>query len=107
MLFLTRPNNDFILRISANPLHESNELYNVNDRIDRVIVNTKNIAPQIYDFIDFISTSNLLDWIISTELKIRKVKDSQFKNCKDALRACLETHLSIMKRFNSMLAMAI
>ena len=24
-----------------------------------------------------------------------------------ALRACLETHLSIMKRFNSMLAMAI
>ena len=25
----------------------------------------------------------------------------------DKLRACLETHLSIMKRFNSMLAMAI
>ena len=25
----------------------------------------------------------------------------------DLLRACLETHLSIMKRFNSMLAMAI
>jgi|GEM_PF-5932797 len=25
----------------------------------------------------------------------------------EALRACLETHLSIMKRFNSMLAMAI
>ena len=25
----------------------------------------------------------------------------------DYLRACLETHLSIMKRFNSMLAMAI
>ena len=25
----------------------------------------------------------------------------------DAFRACLETHLSIMKRFNSMLAMAI
>ena len=24
-----------------------------------------------------------------------------------AIRACLETHLSIMKRFNSMLAMAI
>ena len=26
---------------------------------------------------------------------------------KAVLRACLETHLSIMKRFNSMLAMAI
>ena len=26
---------------------------------------------------------------------------------KSSLRACLETHLSIMKRFNSMLAMAI
>ena len=25
----------------------------------------------------------------------------------DVFRACLETHLSIMKRFNSMLAMAI
>ena len=25
----------------------------------------------------------------------------------ESLRACLETHLSIMKRFNSMLAMAI
>jgi hypothetical protein len=25
----------------------------------------------------------------------------------DKVRACLETHLSIMKRFNSMLAMAI
>lgn len=25
----------------------------------------------------------------------------------DVVRACLETHLSIMKRFNSMLAMAI
>lgn len=82
---LNRPNNEFILRISVNQLHKSNAFYKVNDRIDRVIVNTKNIAPQIYDFIDFISTSNLLDWIISTELKIRKVKDSQFKNCKDAL----------------------
>lgn len=27
--------------------------------------------------------------------------------CEVDLRACLETHLSIMKRFNSMLAMAI
>ena len=27
--------------------------------------------------------------------------------CQNLLRACLETHLSIMKRFNSMLAMAI
>ena len=27
--------------------------------------------------------------------------------CSDGIRACLETHLSIMKRFSSMLAMAI
>ena len=29
------------------------------------------------------------------------------KTLTEVLRACLETHLSIMKRFNSMLAMAI
>ena len=29
------------------------------------------------------------------------------QNGKELFRACLETHLSIMKRFNSMLAMAI
>lgn len=29
------------------------------------------------------------------------------KMYKEIFRACLETHLSIMKRFNSMLAMAI
>ena len=28
-------------------------------------------------------------------------------SCKEFIRACLETHLSIMKRFSSMLAMAI
>ena len=82
-----RPNNEFILKISANRLYESNALYKVDDDTYRIIVNTKNIAPQVDDFIDFISTSNLLDWIISTELKIRKVKESQFKSCKDVLNA--------------------
>ena len=32
---------------------------------------------------------------------------TDFFSIPNALRACLETHLSIMKRFNSMLAMAI
>ena len=31
----------------------------------------------------------------------------QIHSDREVLRACLETHLSIMKRFNSMLAMAI
>ena len=34
-------------------------------------------------------------------------KNVQTKATLKKLRACLETHLSIMKRFNSMLAMAI
>ena len=34
-------------------------------------------------------------------MQLRKVLEEK------SLRACLETHLSIMKRFNSMLAMAI
>lgn len=33
--------------------------------------------------------------------------NSFFHKARTNIRACLETHLSIMKRFNSMLAMAI
>ena len=43
-------------------------------------------------------------------LKIRELNNGISKDCDWAtsdIRACLETHLSIMKRFNSMLAMAI
>lgn len=42
---------------------------------------------------------------ILTEQEIQNLRDISF--CRKHIRACLETHLSIMKRFNSMLAMAI
>ena len=51
-------------------------------------------------------TSNYLARYEIAASKIRK-KDIYHKADAVELRACLETHLSIMKRFNSMLAMAI
>ena len=41
------------------------------------------------------------------ERRKRMKEDLKAKLASHTLRACLETHLSIMKRFNSMLAMAI
>ena len=40
-------------------------------------------------------------------IKMYNPKTGESKNGFIGFRACLETHLSIMKRFNSMLAMAI
>ena len=40
-------------------------------------------------------------------LERRYLREIELGTKKPTVRACLETHLSIMKRFNSMLAMAI
>ena len=83
-----RPNNDFILKIKESQLIESNAFYKTQRGNTKItLVNTKNIHSTLNDFIDFISDSNLLNWIISVESKIRKVKESQFKACKEALTA--------------------
>lgn len=47
-------------------------------------------------------TEQLVRQLADKDSRIRLVQRSN-----KGLRACLETHLSIMKRFNSMLAMAI
>lgn len=50
---------------------------------------------------------HILDFIDSKDIREHNA-NTQFTPMEQAvLRACLETHLSIMKRFNSMLAMAI
>lgn len=83
-----RPNNDFILKIKESQLIESNTFYKIQKgNVETIIVNTKNIHSNINDFIDFISDNNLLNWIITLESQFRKVKESQFKACKDALTA--------------------
>ena len=79
------------------------------------ITNKNSSQTIIYDFISY--KSCVLDvgcacgdlGIVLNKNKKCTVYGMEFdiKSIQIALRACLETHLSIMKRFNSMLAMAI
>ena len=41
------------------------------------------------------------------DIMVSHIEQIREENIQDDIRACLETHLSIMKRFSSMLAMAI
>ena len=60
---------------------------------------TENHIPGKTPYVSSSALNNGVDNFISNTEKVRI-----FSDC---IRACLETHLSIMKRFNSMLAMAI
>ena len=59
-----------------------------------------------FDIIVFDNENNEL-WITEVKSGEKKKGGNASSSIKHLLRACLETHLSIMKRFNSMLAMAI
>ena len=75
------------------------EIYKLPESCENGVINQALMRVRTYKNID----ENFFEYYFTGVLKNNVIDQANGT----AIRACLETHLSIMKRFNSMLAMAI